>query len=103
MKNIIIILVALLFPAMLHAQQGYLDVTAPGNRQLQLAICTPKSLAGQQSSDISKTVSDVLQFDMTLAGPFSVRSVADGSLSSGIRPGEFDFAPWKSAGVDLLV
>lgn len=103
MKKIFFILVSLLFPALLHAQQGYLDVTAPGNRQLQFAICAPKSLAGQQSPDIVKTVNDVLQFDMTLAGPFAVKTVADTSSSGGIRPGEFDFAPWKSAGIDLLV
>ena len=50
-----------------------------------------------------KEIDDVLRFDMTLAGPFSVMSGTGGNNDSGIRPGEFNFAPWKAAGADLLV
>ena len=102
MKWILFILVLLFIPTIVHAEQGVLDVTAPGNRQLQLAITATRSLADLQHPEIVKDVSDILQFDMTLAGPFSVRTVA-GNDGNGIRPGEFDMAPWQAAGFDLLV
>ena len=103
MKRIFPIFMILLLCATAQAQQSFLDVTAPGNRQLQLAITTAKNLSGQQSPETEKVICDVLQFDMTLAGPFSVRTVPGKGDGGGIRPGEFDLAPWKSAGVDLLV
>jgi TolB protein len=101
-KTIFFILAALFIPSIIHAEQGYLNVTAPGNRQLQLAISSTRSPAGMQTPEIVKDVSDILQFDMTLAGPFSVKAVA-GNDGNGIRPGEFDMAPWKAADFDLLV
>jgi TolB protein len=103
MKIFLFVIAAILFPAMVLSGEGYLDVTAPGNRQLQLAIPPSRSLDGSQHPEIVKELNDVMGFDMTLAGPFSVMSGAGVNTSSGIRPGEFDFAPWKAAGADLLV
>ena len=103
MKKIFLTLLAILSPALVHGQQGFLDVTAPGNRQLQLGISACKSLNGGQNPEIVKEIDDVLRFDMTLAGPFSVMSGTGGNNDSGIRPGDFNFAPWKAAGADLLV
>ena len=103
MKRIFLTLLAILSPALVHGQQSFLDVTAPGNRQLQLGISAPKNLNGGQNPEIVNGVNDVLRFDMTLAGPFSLMSGTGGSNDSGIRPGEFNFAPWKVAGADLLV
>jgi TolB protein len=102
-KKIFLTLLAILSPALVHGQQGFLDVTAPGNRQLQLGISACKSLNGGQNPEIVKEIDDVLRFDMTLAGPFSVMSGTGGNNNSGIRPGDFNFAPWKAAGADLLV
>jgi TolB protein len=102
-KKIFLTLLAILSPALVHGQQGFLDVTAPGNRQLQLGISASKSLNGGQNPEIVKEIDDVLRFDMTLAGPFSVMSGTGGNNNSGIRPGDFNFAPWKAAGADLLV
>lgn len=103
MKLFIIILMIMLLPVTSHGEQRFLEVTAPGNRQLQIAVPTAKSMDGIQNAGIAKEVDDVLRFDLTLAGPFSVMAGAGSSDNSGIRPGEFDFAPWKAAGADLLV
>ncbi|MGD0844577.1 MAG: Tol-Pal system beta propeller repeat protein TolB [Geobacteraceae bacterium] len=103
MKKIFLTLLVILSPALVHGQQGFLDVTAPGNRQLQLGISACKSLNGGQNPEIVNELNDVLRFDMTLAGPFSVMSGTGGNNNSGIRPGDFNFAPWKAAGADLLV
>jgi TolB protein len=103
MKKIFLILATILFPVMAHAQQSYLEVTAPGNRQLQLAIAACKSLSGTPVTGTSNEIDDALRFDMTLAGPFSVMSGTGGNNDSGIRPGEFKFAPWKAVGADMLI
>jgi TolB protein len=102
-KRIFFTLLVTFFPLLAHGQESYLEVTAPGNRQLQLAVTAAKSLTGTQNPQIPKVIGDVLQFDMTLAGPFSVMAGAGGSDSGGIRPGEFDFTPWQAARADLLV
>jgi len=102
-KNIFLTLLAILLPALVHGQQGFLDVTAPGNRQLQLGISASKNLNGGQNPEIVKEIADVLRFDMTLAGPFSVMPGTGGNNDNGIRPGDFNFAPWKAAGADLLL
>src|SRR6266581_8420893 len=95
-------LLSLLLPAVLSAQEGYLEVTAPGNREIQLAIAAPQSLAGAAKAEVSKEIAEVLQFDLTLAGPFAVRS-GNISQGGGIRLGEFDFAVWQAAGAELLI
>jgi TolB protein len=101
-KLLLVLFLALLFPAGLSAQKGYLEVSAPGNRQLRMAITTPVSIDGTVRTDLAREIADVLTFDMTLAGPFSVVPVV-GEERSGIRPGDFDLAPWRAAGVELLV
>jgi TolB protein len=103
MKIFLFVIASILLPTMVLSGEGYLDVTAPGNRQMQLAIPPSSSLDGSQHPEIVKELNDVMSFDMTLAGPFSVMSGAGGNAGSGIRAGEFDFAPWKAAGADLLV
>jgi TolB protein len=103
MRKFILTLAVILLPVIAQGQQSFLEVTAPGNRQLQMAIPLSKSLDGMQNSNIAKEINDALRFDMTLAGPFSVMATAGNSDSSGIRPGEFDFTPWRAAGADLLV
>ncbi|KAF0220814.1 MAG: TolB [Geobacteraceae bacterium] len=103
MKRAFFTLLFMLFPALVHAQQGYLEVTAQGSHQLQLAIAPPVSLAGGQSAEVSQETTEVFRFDMSLAGPFTVASPRVTEGRSGIRPGDFDFVPWKSAGTDLLI
>ena len=104
MKKLFLVLLflALLSPTVLSAQKGYLEVSAPGNRQSRMAIATPVPLDGAVRTDLAREITDVLTFDMTLAGPFVVTPAA-GEKRSGIRPGDFDLAPWRAANVDLLV
>jgi TolB protein len=94
---------ALLTPASLWAQQGYLEVTAPGNRTLQLAVASPAALAGSQDPAVARELAELFRFDLTLAGPFTVQAAPVTETTGGIRPGSFDFAPWKAAGADLLL
>jgi TolB protein len=93
----------LISPALLNGQQGYLEVSAPGNRQLQLAIAAPKAIGSAAQQEINNEIAEVLQFDLSLAGPFSVAKPQVSESRSGLRLGEFDIAPWRASGTDLLV
>lgn len=106
MKTIIsiaIIAVLTILPATIPAGESYLEVTAPGNRQLQLAVATPVPLSGGGNSGIARDIAEVFRFDMTLAGPFTVMATTPTDPKSGIRPGDFLFDTWKAAGADILI
>ena len=103
MKKCLLVLVLLLMPAFLQAQQGFLEVTAPGNRQLQLAIAQPVALTGGQNNETAKGIAEIFRFDLTLAGIFSVMPAPPAESRSGIRPGEFDLSTWQAAGANLLI
>ena len=76
MKKFLIAIVMLFVPSFLAAQQGYLEVTAPGNRLLQLAVASPQPLAGNPDSAVATELAGIFRFDMTLAGPFTVQESA---------------------------
>ncbi|HEY6872341.1 MAG TPA: Tol-Pal system beta propeller repeat protein TolB [Geobacteraceae bacterium] len=103
MKNFILLSLLCLFAATASAQQAYIEVTAPGNRQLQLAIASPVPLADGANQATAGEIAELFRFDMTLAGPFAVQAAPAGEGKSGIKPGSFDFAPWKGAGADFLL
>jgi TolB protein len=85
------------------AQQGYLEVSAPGNRQLQLAVAQPTALSGALPADVSRQIVEIFTFDLSLVGLFSVTSPAVAEGKAGIKLGEFDFSPWVATGADLLL
>jgi TolB protein len=102
-KLLLIISLALLVSTPLLAGQDYLEVTAPGNRLLTLAIAPPIHTGGSQDGAVSSELAELFRFDTTLAGPFTVRGTTVTEGKSGIKPGSFDFAPWKATGADLLL
>ena len=40
---------------------------------------------------------------MTLTGRFTILDTSLAARRSGIRPGEFDMAPWRAAGAEYLI
>jgi TolB protein len=57
----------------LAADTGYIDVTAPpSGRKLQLYVAPTTALSGPAAPEVGKELSDLLTFDMTLAGLFEV-------------------------------
>ncbi|HKZ17168.1 MAG TPA: Tol-Pal system beta propeller repeat protein TolB, partial [Geobacteraceae bacterium] len=104
MKKIIFLLIVIMTnPCLLHAGQGYLEVTGKSTRQTPLAIAPTVNLGGGQDSKIEETVGEILRFDLTLAGPFSVLPGSTSAGTGGIRPGEFDFTPWRAIGAAYLI
>ncbi|MEI8355605.1 MAG: hypothetical protein WCG31_05895 [Deltaproteobacteria bacterium] len=98
-----LIITLLLFPSASFADPRYTEVTAQGNRQVYLAIAPVKNLGGTPNETIAREIGDILKFDLNLAGPFSILTGSANEASSGIRPGEFDFAPWRSIGAAFLI
>jgi TolB protein len=90
-----------LLPAIACARDGYLEVTAPGDRLLQLAVAPPVPLAGDASPEVTRELGDVFSFDMGLSGLFSVQAAVP--AGAGSAPGDFSLGPWQALGVDLLV
>ncbi len=70
---------------------------------MPLAVAPVVSLGGEQDPKIAETVADILKFDLSLAGPFSIIAGTTSAGTGGIRPGEFDYAPWKTLGAVYLI
>lgn len=98
----LVAIILLLTTAIAGAQQDYLEVSAQGKRLLNLAVAPPLAMTGGLRTDVTKEITDILRFDLSLAGPFTVTApVAE--PRSGIRIGEFDFQPWRAARTDILI
>jgi TolB protein len=103
LKTLFLLIFLLYSPLVSFAEQNYLVVTPSGSRPLQLAIAAPKSLTKGENPDIAREIGEVLQFDMSLAGLQVIVSGGEAAAGGGIKPGDFDFTPWRAAGADLLV
>ena len=101
-----VLLVLLMLPVTLFAQGNgvkAVEVTAPGNRLLKLAVETPRSLDGAPNSNAAKELGDVIAFDMNMSGVMAseTREQTPGSGSASL--GGTNYLSWTSAGFDLLV
>ncbi|OGU15691.1 MAG: Tol-Pal system beta propeller repeat protein TolB [Geobacteraceae bacterium GWC2_53_11] len=103
MKIVLLVLLLVVTPAMLHAQPGYIEVTASGNRQLRLAIDPPHQLGSPATVAAAKLASDVIAYDMNMSGVITaeVRSQLPNPRALSLL--DIDFAPWLRTGSDLLV
>jgi TolB protein len=106
MRNIcFLILLLLAFPVGLLAQSGSpeaVEVTAPGNKQLKLAVEYPRSLDPAGVSTTGTEMGDVISFDMNMSGVTVAETRPQSSLS-GSNLAATAFLPWSAAGFDLLV
>jgi TolB protein len=104
MKKIVFFLLFLLLtPSMSFARQKYTEVAAHGNKQPHLSIAQAKCLGGKQDAHIEREIDEVLKFDLNLAGSVKIITGLPKENPRGIRPGEFDFAPWKTIDTGLLL
>lgn len=99
----LLLLLLLALPAVSSAQSGYIEVTAPGNRQLKMAVDAPRSLDAAPNADAAKELSDVIAFDMNMSGNVIADTRGLTPIAGDITFAEPDFAPWQAAGYDLLV
>lgn len=99
------ILILLLLPLGSAAQSGVpeaVEVTASGNRQLKLAVETPRTLDSATGPATGSEMSDVIAFDMNMSGVTTAETRPQSTLSGGSLA-ETAFLPWMAAGFDLLV
>jgi TolB protein len=103
MKIFIFLFFVVIAPAILHAQPGYIEVNAPGNRQLKLAVETPRSRAVPGAPDAAKLAPDVIVFDLNMSGVVTAESRLQQPDSKVLSLVDVDFLPLLSNGFDLLV
>jgi TolB protein len=105
MKNILFILFLFLVApaAILYAQPGYIEVTAPGNRKLKLVVDSPRALDSLPNPEYAKLASDVIAFDMNMSGSALAESRHQQQGTKDFSLFDIDYMPWLNAGVDMLV
>jgi len=105
MKLFLSLIVLIVLPTTaLCAQAGYIEVTAPGNRQLKLAAEIPHAQNNAAANtSAAKEMADVIAFDMNMSGTVTADVGDPLPLAGGLMFGATNFAPWLAAGFDLLV
>jgi TolB protein len=84
MKILLLLLLLLLAPHPSRAADGYLDVTAPAGRKLQLSIAPATVLSGPAAPDLGRELADLFGFDLGLFGSFSVAAPGAGTAGADL-------------------
>ncbi|MDD2733823.1 MAG: Tol-Pal system beta propeller repeat protein TolB [Desulfuromonadaceae bacterium] len=103
MKTWLLVLLLVVLPAVISAQSDYIEVNAPGNRQLKLAIEPSFSLDGSPTSDAARQSSEVIAYDMNMSGVVMAESRTLLPHTGNVSLADVNYAPWLSAGYDMLV
>lgn len=103
MKIFLFVLLLVVPPAVLYAQPGYIEVTAPASRQLKLAVDYPGSPDVPANPEWARLVTDVIAFDMNMSGVVTAEGRPQQQFGKNLSLVDVDFVPWLSAGFDLLV
>jgi len=64
--------------------EGYIDVTAPTGRKLQLAVAPVTALSGPAAPDLARELAELFGFDLALPGPFEVAAVEAGTAGADL-------------------
>jgi TolB protein len=105
MKIVICLLTYIIIAIPLHvsAQTDYIEVTAPGNRQLKLAVETPRSLDAAPNSTVARQAADVITADINMSGVIAAELREQMASSAPVSLAATRFLPWQTEGFDLLV
>jgi TolB protein len=105
MKTLFCLLIYMIIaiPLQVSAQTGYIEVTAPGNRQLKLAVETPRALDAPPNSPAAKELGDVVAFDMNMSGVMAAEIREQMSSNGSVPLAGTNYLPWASSGFDMLV
>ncbi|MBI5483818.1 MAG: Tol-Pal system beta propeller repeat protein TolB [Deltaproteobacteria bacterium] len=103
MRIYIFLLIFLVFPVTVFAQNGYVEVTAPGNHLLKLAVDAPVSFDATPNPVSAREISDVLVFDINMSGIAAAEGRDQLPPQSVTTLADTDLNPWKNGGYDLLI
>lgn len=87
----------------LASSATYIEVTAPGNRLLKLAIVPPQPLGTSIKPELANEMAEVQVFDLTMSGLFTAERRDAAPLHQRLGLSVIDYIPWLSAGYDLLI
>lgn len=82
---------------------GYIEVTAPGNRLLKLAVVPPQPAGASINYQAANEMADAQTFDLTMSGIFNAERKDSAPLKQGLGLSPVDFIPWLTAGYDFLI
>jgi TolB protein len=102
----IVLLFFLMLPVALYAQDDAVkavEVTAPGNRQLRLAVEIPRALEAAPGSPAARELGDVIAFDMNMSGVMAAETREQLTLNGPVPLAATNYLSWASAGFELLV
>ena len=103
MKNWLFVILLVALPTVISAQSDYIEVNAPGNRQLKLAVEPSRAVDGSPAADPVRQSADVIAFDMNMSGVVIAESRSLQSPAGNLSMADVNYAPWLSAGFDMLV
>src|SRR5665647_549546 len=103
MKKCLLLVILLFLPAITSAQPGYIEVNAPGNRQLKLAVETLRSRDLPASPDVANLAPGVITFDLNMSGVVTAEPHTLQPNATFLPLVDVDFAPVQGNGFDLLV
>lgn len=89
--------------ASLAGSATYIEVTAPGNRLLKLAIVPPQPAGATAQPSLANEMAEAQAFDLTMSGLFSAERRDAAPLTQGLGLSVIDYVPWLTAGYDLLL
>ena len=103
MKTLLLVTLLVALPAVLSAQPDYIEVNAPGNRQLKLAVEPVLSPDGSSPLDASRNSSEVITNDINMSGVVMAEGRSLQPPAGNTSLSDVNYAPWLTAGFDMLV
>ncbi|MFZ4854926.1 MAG: Tol-Pal system beta propeller repeat protein TolB [Desulfuromonadaceae bacterium] len=103
MKIWLLVILFAALPAVTSAQSDYIEVNAPGNRQLKLAVEPALSPDGSPTSEAARQSSEVIANDMNMSGVVMAESRVLQPVAGSVSLVDTNYAPWLTAGCDMLV
>ncbi len=92
-----------LLPGPAHSA-SYIEVTAPGNRQLKLAVVPAQPAAGAAAHpELANEMAETEAFDLNMSGLFAAERHDAAPLPQGLGLSVIDYVPWLSAGYDYVI
>jgi TolB protein len=104
--SFILLLLLLMLPVAVTAQSNGIqavEVTAPGNRQLKLAVEVPRGLDAAPNVQAAKELGDVIAFDMNMSGVMAAETREQAPSFASASLAGTNYLPWANAGFELLV
>ncbi len=103
MKIWLLVTLLIALPTVLSAQPDYIEVTAPGNRQLKMAVESALSPDGSLPPDAARNSTDVITNDINMSGVVMAERHALQPPPGNTSLADVNYTPWQTAGFDMLV